>query len=115
LLAAVGRAIDGGGCAAASVCSAAAKARREAARRDSQEATEFPSDAFQQLANVVKPGNYAGFDDPRGTPSAISRVGAFTPPEDYRTTVVMASGDWRGILGSFIPWAIVVAIMMVLP
>jgi len=54
--------------------------------------TEFPREAFDALEGIVKPGGYVRFDDREKVPSPISRLGGFPAPENYRTTVVMASG-----------------------
>jgi len=54
--------------------------------------TEYSKDAYQELGGLVKPGRYIRFDDSSKVPSALSKVGAFASPENYRTTVVMGSG-----------------------
>lgn len=52
---------------------------------------EYPQDAFAELGEVVERGQYRRFDDHSGVPSALSRISAFPSPDDYRTTVLMAS------------------------
>lgn len=52
---------------------------------------EYPQDAFAELGELVERGHYRRFDDRSSVPSALSRISAFPDPDDYRTTVLMAS------------------------
>src|SRR6266550_7293396 len=54
--------------------------------------TQYPSEAFAELQQVVGVGHYRRFDDPGHLPSALSRVGGFPPVDHYRTSLVMSSG-----------------------
>jgi hypothetical protein len=67
--------------------------------------TSYPTDAFSELESAVSRGGYRRFDDLSAVPSALSRVAAFPAPENFRTSVLMASSSTQTppTIGGLVP------------